>query len=125
MSRPSEITLHHKIGFIYIHFSSSTDDMLSTNELNIILDKVDLIISTDEHNYRQTYHVMTDVLNWYMTLNFEDRKSEFIKFVNELSSELQEKNKTDCLKNLKTLSEADGINTKEVSLIDYIKTNWL
>ena len=125
MSRPTKITLNHKIGFIYIYFSSSTDDMLSTNELNIILDKVDLIISPDEHNYQQTYHLMTDVLNWYMTLNFDDRKSEFIKFVSDLNSELQKKNKTDCLKNLKTLSEADGINTKEVSLIDYIKSNWL
>jgi len=125
MSRPSEITLHHKIGFIYIHFSSSTDDMLSTNELNIILDKIDFFVSPDENNYRQTYHVLTDVLNWYMTLNFDERKSEFIKFVNELNSELQEKNKIDYLKNLKTLSEADGINTKEISLIDQIKTIWL
>ncbi len=124
MSKPSEITLAHKLGFIYIHFSSSTDDMLSAKELDIISDKVDYFISHDEHHYRQTYHVLTDVLNWYMTLNIDERDSEFLKFVNELNSELHENNKTDCLNNLKTLSEADGINTKEVSLIDQIKSIW-
>jgi hypothetical protein len=124
MSKPSEITLLHKLGFVYIHFSSSTDDLLSARELDIILDKVDYFISSEEHHYRQTYHVLTDVLNWYMTLNIDERESEFMNFVNDLNSELQEKNKSYCLNNLKTLSEADGINTKEVSLIDQVKSVW-
>ena len=71
--------------------------MLSAKELDIISDKLDYFISPEEHHYRQTYHILTDVLNWYMTLNFDERKSEFLNFVNELNTELQENNKTDCL----------------------------
>ena len=124
MSKPLEITLPHKLGFLFIHFSSSTDDMLSARELEIISNKVDYFISPEAHLYRKTYHILTDVLNWYMTLSFEDREREFLKFTGELKSELQENNKTDYLNSLQTLAEADGVNTKEVFLIDKIRSLW-
>ena len=111
----------HSIAFLYIHFSFSTDDELSVNEIEVISEKVNNFINPDEDNYRETFRLVTDTLFNYNNMTIAEKDARFLEVKQSLSVELSEKQKNAIVDDLSDISRADSINQSEIDFIGKLR----
>ena len=111
----------NSIAFLYIHFSFSTDDELSVNEIDIISEKVNYIIHPDEDNYKETFRLVTDTMLNYNNMTTSEKEIHFLKVIQSLRDELSENQKNTIIDDLNDISKADSINQSEIDFINKLK----
>ena len=109
------------IAYLYIHFSFSTDDELSVNEIDMISEKVNDIFNPDEDNYKETFRLVTDTLFSYNNMTIAEKDARFLKVKQSLKEDLSENQKNDIVDDLSDISRADSINQSEIDFIDKLK----
>ena len=112
------------LAFIYIHFCSSTDHLLSFDEINLIGKKINDAINSDEDNYKETFRVISEIIISYNRSDISARQKNYNKVIYRLKDVLSDHQKELTLINLKELSIIDGVNKEEVDFINFLNSQW-
>ena len=109
------------IVFLYIHFSFSTDDELSVDEIEVISEKVNNFINPDEDNYKETFRLVTNTLLNYNNMTVSEKETHFLEVKKSLMETLSENQKNTIIDDLGAISKADSIYQSEIDFIDKLK----
>ena len=113
-----------ELAYIYVHFCSSTDHMLSIDEVGLIGEKINDAINIDKDNYKETFRITSDILMNYNKQPIDNRTKEYAHIIKKLNNLLTDEQKTTIFTNLKELSAVDGVHTAEIDFIDFLKSQW-